>query len=136
VRRVFFNGNGLWIEGRADEWFTPKTRAEIARLHRVLHEHRDAFTSSHPVALVPTLRAGVLVNEFPADDGNKSVYTIFNSNYGSVGGEILSVPHSDETVYLDAFAQKTLQPTIAGRHAILTMDMKPRDVACIVVKKR
>jgi hypothetical protein len=136
IRRVFFNGNGLWIEGKANEWFTPKTRAEIARLYRVLHEHKDAFTSPHPVALAPTLKAGVLANEFPADAGDKTVYTIFNANYWSVGGEILSIPNSAGAVCLDAFTQKELRPTVADGRAILRMDIKPRDVACIVVTKR
>jgi hypothetical protein len=136
VRRVFFNGNGLWIEGRADEWFTPKTRAEIARLYRVLHEHKDAFTSSRPVALVPTLKAGVLANEFPADAGGETVYTLFNANYWSVGGEVLAIPHAEGVVYVDALARKELQPALKDGRAVFSLDMRPRDVACIVAKKR
>lgn len=133
VRRVFFNGNGLWIEGRADEWFTDKTRAEIARLYRVLRTHKDAFTSMRPVPLVPTLKEGVLANEFPSDTQSKTVYTFFNTNYWSVGGDIISLPHRQGSRYLDAFSGAELQPVLINGHAIIQMEIKPRDVACLLV---
>jgi hypothetical protein len=52
VKWVFFNGEAIWLEGPAAEWFEPETREAIRRCYAVLHRHRDAFTSVKPAALV------------------------------------------------------------------------------------
>jgi hypothetical protein len=44
VRWVFFNGEAIWLEGSATEWFEPQTLEAIRRCYAILHEHRDAFT--------------------------------------------------------------------------------------------
>jgi hypothetical protein len=53
-----------------------------------------------------------------------------------VGGEVLAIPHAEGVVYVDALARKELQPALKDGRAVFSLDMRPRDVACIVAKKR
>ena len=101
VRWVFFNGEAIWLEGKADEWFEPETRAEVRRCHAILREHRDAFTTLAPEPLVPTERAGVYANRFPA--AGKTVVTLYNARHRTVRGPVLRLPHREGATYYDAW---------------------------------
>lgn len=49
---------------------------------------------------------------------------------------MLVVDHNDRTVFRDAFRGTELVPTVSRQKAILSMDIGPRDVACVVVLRR
>ena len=129
VKRIFFNGEGIWIEGIADDWFTPETRSFIAKMHSVLKAHVNAFTSLNPVPLVPTLTEDIYANEFPAE--NETVWTIYNARYSTVRGELLAVSHKDGASYYDAWNGQQLNPRIYQGKAYLSMEMGPKDVGCV-----
>lgn len=129
VKRIFFNGEGIWIEGIPEAWFTPETRAFIARMHRILREHSAAFTSLNPRPLVPTLRKGVYANEFPAEE--ETVWTLYNACWETVRGELLAVPHRDGAVYRDLWRGQPLTPRVEGGRAYLTLELEPRGVGCV-----
>jgi len=133
VKRIFFNGEGIWLEGVADEWFTPETRAFIARMNRVQREHRAAFTSLDPVPLVPTLNADVYANEFPAAE--ETVWTLYNAAWHTVRGELLAVEHRAGTAYRDVWNDHPLQPRIVDGRAYLTLELGPKDVGCVVASR-
>ncbi|MCX6922346.1 MAG: DUF6259 domain-containing protein, partial [Verrucomicrobia bacterium] len=90
VKWVFFNGEAIWLEGPATEWFEPETREAIRQCHRLLRQYRDAFTTDRPLPLVPTLRGGVFASAFPA--AGHTVYTLYNSRHHTVRGDVLEVP--------------------------------------------
>ena len=130
VKRIFFNGEGIWIEGIADDWFTPETRAFIAKTNSILKAHVKAFTSLNPCPLVPTLARDIYANEFPADD--ETVWTLYNARYSTARGEMLAVPHREGANYYDAWNEKELEPRVHLGWAYLHLELGPRDVGCVV----
>jgi len=132
VKRVFFSGEGLWIEGIADEWFTPETRAAIAKTHAILRDYADAFTSERPTPLIPTRMGNVYANAFPADEGGLCVWTLYNANPRTVRGPVLRVPHKEGAQYLDAWNSRPAEVRIVGEDAEITLELGPKDVGCVV----
>lgn len=134
VKWVFFNGEAIWLEGPATEWFEPETRAAIRRCYRLLREHRDAFTSERPTPLVPTLLGGVFANAFPAQ--GKTVYTLYNSRHRTVRGDILLLPWIDGAVYEDAWNGRPATVCRQGDRAVVTLELGPHDVGCLIVRPK
>lgn len=132
VRHVFFNGEGIWLEGPLSkpEWFPSKVRALIARCHKILRSHREAFCSLDPVPLTPTLKSSVWANKFPAKE--ETVWTLFNVASQPAAGELLQVAHFPGAEYFDVWNERRLVPRIDGRRAYLSLSIGPRDVGCIV----
>ena len=112
VKWVFFNGEAIWLEGKADEWFAPQTRVTIRHCCRILREYRDAFTTLEPVPLVPTEMGGLFANAFPAED--RTVYTFYNSRHRTVRGRVMRLPHDEGTVYHDAWHDRPAVVEPAG----------------------
>ncbi len=142
VRWVFFNGEAIWLEGPAAEWFEPETRAEIRRCYRILRKHRDAFTSLEPVPLVPTEMGGVWANEFPAAPSkaknqppvdSKTLYTLYNARHRTVRGEVLRLPHREGATYYDEWHQRPATVRRAGAHVYLATELGPHGAGCLVV---
>ena len=133
VKWVFFNGEAIWLEGPAAEWFEPETRAAIRRGHRLLREHRDAFTTDRPTPLVPTCVGGVFANAFPAP--GKTVYTLYNARHRTVRGDVLALPWVADTVYEDAWNGCPAAVTRQGDQALVRLELGPCDVGCLVVRR-
>jgi hypothetical protein len=130
VRWVFFNGEGIWLEGPANEWFAPETLAEIRRCHAILREHRDAFTSDEPRPLVPTLAGNVFANYFPAR--GKEVWTLYNARHRTVRGEVLSVEHRPGWKWHDAWNNRSGEVRRDGAFDIVLTSLGPHGVGCVV----
>ena len=130
AKRIFFNGEGIWLEGIADDWFTPETRAFIAKMNSVIKTHVKAFISTNPTPLVPTLISDIYANEFPTE--NETVWTLYNARYSTVRGEVLAVPHKEGDNYYDAWNEQQLHPRIYQGRAYLHLELGPKDVGCVV----
>lgn len=130
VKRIFFNGEGIWIEGIADDWFSDETRKFISKMHKVIKRHIEAFTSMEPIPLVPVLVSDVYANQFPSEQ--ETVWTLYNARYSTVRGELIAVPHKEGTKYYDSWNEKVLIPRISEGYAYLELELGPRDVGCIV----
>jgi hypothetical protein len=130
---VFFNGEAIWLEGPAAEWFGEQTRANIRRCHAILKKHQDAFASDDVTPLVPTLAPGVYANRFESAD--EIVFTLYNARHTTLEGPVLSVPEGASGAVLDEWnggeARRSDSP--AGR-AIETR-IGPLGVGCIVVRR-
>lgn len=132
VKWVFFNGEAIWLEGPATEWFEPETRDAVRRCYRLLREHRDAFTTDRPLPLVPTLAGGVFANAFPTQ--GKTVYTLYNSRHRTVRGELLMLPWRDGAVCEDAWNGSPANVTRRGDQAVVSLELGPHDVGCLVLR--
>jgi hypothetical protein len=130
VRWVFFNGEGIWLEGPAGEWFAPETLAEIRRCHAILREHRDAFTSDEPRPLAPTLAANVFANCFPVK--NKEVWTLYNARHRTVRGDMLRVEHRPGWTWRDAWNNRPGEVRRDGAFDIVSTSVAPQGVGCMV----
>ncbi len=133
VKWVFFNGEAIWLEGKADEWFAPQTRAAIRQCYRLLREYRDAFTTLEPVPLVPTEIGGLFANAFPAKD--RTVYTFYNSRHRTIRGPAIRLPHTDRIVYHDAWHDRPAKSQRAGDDDLIFLEIGPLDVGCLVVDR-
>ncbi|KKK59926.1 hypothetical protein LCGC14_3029490, partial [marine sediment metagenome] len=135
VRHVFFNGEGIWLEGPLSkpEWFPAKIRALIARCHRILRANREAFCSLDPVPLVPTLKPSIYANKFPGE--RETVWTLFNAANRPANGELLRIAHVPTATYFDAWNERPLSPRIEGRWAYLSLLLGPREVGCVVQRR-
>jgi hypothetical protein len=133
VRWVFFNGEAIWLEG-PPEWFEPETREAIRRCYRILRKHKDAFTSPDPVPLVPTEMGGVWANKFPVE--RKTVYTLYNARHRTVRGEALRVPHEEGATYYDEWRERPAAVRRDGNDAIISVEIGPNDVGCVVVETK
>lgn len=133
VKRILFSGEAIWIEGIWDRWFTPETRAYIARMNRVLRDNRRAFSSDWPSPLVPTRAEGVYANMFPerADGRGKTCWTVYNTTFRTLRAELLEVRHFPGAVYRDEFSGQAIPTRLAGETDVLRLDLGPRDVAVI-----
>ena len=129
VRQIFFNGEGIWLEGPAD-WFAPEALDFIRKMHAVMTEYADCFTSLSPVPLVPTGNSLVFANQFPAQ--KRVLWTLFNANYSTVRGELLAVRHTPGAKYRDVWNGRDLKPRITKGITYLNLELGPRDVGCIV----
>jgi len=132
VKWVFFNGEAIWLEGPAGQWFEPETRAAIRRCWSILHKHRDAFTTLRPVPLVTTEIGGVYANAFTAD--NKTVYTLYNSRHRTVRGEVLRVANRRAGKWYDEWHQCWPAVRRDGQHDVVRLEIGPHDVGCVVVE--
>ena len=132
VRSIFFNGEGIWLEGplSIEKWFPPEVRRLIARTHRILREHRDAFRSNDVVPLVPTLYPGLYANRFVARD--KVVWTLYNASREAVCGEALDVRHVAGAAYFDAWNGRAVTARIRNDRAAVALTVPPGDVSCLV----
>ncbi len=132
VRWVFFNGEAIWLEGAATEWFEPETRAEIRRCYRILRDHRNAFTTMNPVPLVPSEQGGVYINAFPAE--NETVYTFYNARHRTVRSPVLSLPHRKDAVYHDAWNDRPADFRVVDGHDLVHLEIGPHGAGCLVVQ--
>lgn len=130
VRWTFFNGEGLWLEGPADEWFAPQTLATIRTCYGVLRRHRDAFTSERPVPLVDTLAGGVLANYFPAE--GKEVWTFYNTRHRTFRGTGLRVRHKPDATWHDAWNERAADVRRDGAYDLVRCELGPHGVGCVV----
>ena len=130
VKRVFFNGEGIWLEGMADDWFAPETRTLIAKTHHILRQYRQAFMGPDPIPLAPTGHRDVWANRFSST--SEVVWTLYNSAYWTVRGDLLSVDHLPGATYADAWNNRQIFPRISGNQAFLSFELGPRDVGCVV----
>ena len=125
-RLAFFNATGIFSNFKA-----PFNQDFWRRLSRAFHRHEDAFSSLNVEPLVPTRREGLYANGFYCN--YEKVYTLFNSNYRTVRGELMKLPAIDGAVYTDIFTGKEIKTTRQKDKVIVTGEIAPREVGGIVV---
>ncbi|MCP4643671.1 MAG: hypothetical protein GY851_24710 [bacterium] len=130
VHWVFFNGEGIWLEGPGDDWFEPNTLAAIRKCHSILRDHRDAFTSHDPMPLVETLARGVAANHFPTDD--KELWTLYNSRHSTFRGAVLRAPHREGWVWRDVWHDRAAEVVTKDGRDVVSATLGPHGVGCLV----
>jgi len=81
---------------------------------------------------VPTLEPTVYANRFRA--GRKTVWTLMNGRHRTFRGELLRLPATPGLAYWDAFAGRRLSPRIADGRAVISLELGPRAVGCVVAQ--
>ena len=134
VNLVFFNGNGLWIEGPLNNttWFPLEVRDVIKKCYTVLKRNAENFRSNNPMPLVPTLDFRVFANLFPTE--KKNLWTIFNAYEWEVDKPVLEIPHVEGAVYYDEWNDKVIIPEIVNGKAIIKLQIEAKGVRCVSQK--
>jgi len=129
VKQVFFNGEGLWIQGEPEGWFTKETLEAIRRCMGLLREHREAIAGDEVEPFIPTLVGGVFANEFRGR--RETVWTLYNSNPLTVRGPVLEVRHVGGARYFDLWRGRELRPRVVGGKALISLELGPHDVGMV-----
>jgi hypothetical protein len=129
LKYPFFNGEGTWLGNRIPDGFDADAQAFLCRSFRILHEHRDAFTSGDVDPLVPTLDPVICANRFATDE--KAVWTLMNVDYRTFHGPGLRVPHAEGARYIDVWHDRELVPRVRSGKADLEVEVGPREVGCV-----
>lgn len=129
AKYAFFNGEGLWLQGRAKS-FSDEAQALLRKMFALLAKHADAFAGEDARPLVPTLVPGVYCNEFIAE--RKRVLTLYNSLHSTVRGALVRVPDRRGARYRDAWNGHGLQPAVRRGWAYVEGVLPPEGVGCIV----
>lgn len=132
ARWAFWNGEGIWIQGKAREWFGPQTQRAIREGYKVLHAYRDAFAGESAEMLVPTLADDVYANRF--DGPSHTVYTFYNARRETYAGDVIALPLGEGTHVIDPFSGKTLTSRNADGQAVFALQLDPLGVGCIVIE--
>lgn len=129
---VFFNGEGIWLEGSVTNtaWFPTNVCSVITQTHAILRSYADAFRSTNPTPLVATLNTNIYANQFPG--ANRTVWTLYNAGSQTVTGEILMVTNKSNYRFYDAWNNQFLAPRISGTNAYLTLTILPSSAGCVV----
>jgi hypothetical protein len=129
LKYPFFDGDGYYLKStclQSDD----HSRAFHRRAFRVQHAHADAFTSSDVEPLVRTEVPNLFANRFSTAD--KTVWTLYNANYRTVRGHLMTVGHREGARYVDAWNERPVRVEIADDLARLALEIGPRSVGCVV----
>lgn len=124
----FFHGQPLYDVS----WFLyagPHLR-DMRRALRLQTLYADCFSSERPAPDVATEVGGVQANAFPG--AGRTVWTLYNTNYHTVRGVVLAVPHRAGAVYRDLWHDRVLQPRIEAEKALFELTLHPQEVGCVV----
>jgi hypothetical protein len=130
LKYPFFNGDGYYLTGGELAGYDDHSRSFLTRVFNLQHEHADAFTSKDVDPLVPTAQPGLYANRFSTE--RKCVWTLWNANYRTARGTVLTVPHVAGAQYFDAWNERPIAAKIQGEQATLELEIGPRSVGCIV----
>ncbi|MGI5820344.1 MAG: DUF6259 domain-containing protein, partial [Armatimonadota bacterium] len=129
--RAFWGRETLYMAGEPTE-YAPETAAAIRRISEVWRSYPEAFATTRPQWLVPTLRQGVYANRFPG--GGYEVYTIFNDLPHTAEGALIEVAHRDGASYHEAWEDVALQPQVEAGIAAVSLTIPPKQVRVLVVR--
>jgi hypothetical protein len=77
-RFAFWQGDGMWLKGRADTWYGQDILDFLRWAHPLLREHAAAFAGEAD-PLVDSSDPHILINRFRST--GETVYTFFNNTY-------------------------------------------------------
>ena len=132
LKYPFFNGEGYWLAGGTTDTYCEEGHQFLKKAFAILHEYADAFTSDDVEPLVPTLEPTVYANRFRA--GRKTVWTLMNGRHRTFRGDVLRVPAIPGTQYREAFADRQLTPRVENGWAVISLELGPRAVGCVVAR--
>ena len=130
MKLSFFNGNGLWLKGDLNSWYSPDVRAFITKAHRTLREHAEAFTSDNLEPLAPTIAPEILANRFSST--RETIFTFYNRGFRTFRGRVLEVPPELKgRRFVNLFDGRAIAVSHQGDHSFLELELPPRDVGAV-----
>ena len=127
----FFHGDGeLGVTWRLQP---ERIRQMTNRGLAIQKRYVECFTSDKPEPMIRTERRGVHANRFPGPDC--TLWTLYNARYHTVRGGVLAVEHLPGVTYVDAWNDRPLSPTIRDGKAVISLEMEPQGLGCVIQKR-
>ncbi len=130
LKHPFFNGDGYYLTDAKMQGWDARSSAFMTRVLALQHQYVEAFTARDVEPLVRTEQRGLYANCFRTK--KQVVWTLYNANYRTVRGPLVTTPRVAGATYLDAWAGKRLTTAPAGPSVTLQGQVGPRSVGCLV----
>jgi len=129
--KVFFNGEGIWLEGWATSAYDEPALAFLKHAFKVQHKYAEAFRSPAVTPLVPTLQPGLYANRFEAQD--YTLWTLYNAAPYTLSGPLLKVQASGGR-WVDAWQEHPARTVrLPGEDSVVVYgSVAPFNVDCLV----
>lgn len=129
---AFFHGEALWLKGRAASWYSEECRAFIQKAYRILHDHREAFTSHDVEPFIPTGMNGLFANRFSSE--REDMITLYNATWHTLRGVLLQWPGQGKKVE-DLWGMEGFQLQVSGQTTAIQGAIPPHGVGCLGISK-
>ena len=128
---LFFNAEAIYDSF----WDCEESRGQDFTVHafKLKKKYADCFTSDNPEMMIETESPAICMNKWPANDGSKTVYTVYNRAYSTFRGAALKVPHKEGAVYYDAWNEKPLEYKVVDGYAEISLEIGAQDMSCLVI---
>lgn len=94
INRAVFNATGFAVwQDIFGAWlpFSKEQKATLKEWKTLLLEHFNTFFGMDAIPMYPVLQNGLYSNRFVADNGEETIYTIYNASTKPIEGELLMV---------------------------------------------
>jgi len=129
----FFCGSGQVVWENIFGWWNPwggKDRTILKKCVKLLREHNDAFRDLDWQPYIKTLTKGVYANKWNA--GEKTVYTLLNTNNDKSEGQILAVSEEEARKYYDVWSGNEIGIGRENGKCMLSLSLESRSAGCVV----
>jgi hypothetical protein len=133
LHRMVFHGQGPWLKGRGESWFTSELRAFAGEAFRMFAEHGEVFRSADCEPLVATLQSELHANRFSA--GGKTICTLYNSGDSTIAGDLLQIPAVRDGKLTELLPAGGARLERAGDRIILHGQVEPWSTAAVLIER-
>jgi uncharacterized protein DUF6259 len=134
LKKAFLNGEGIWIKGDIPSWYDENTIKFYIKSHEIFRDHRDAFRSDSPEALIQTKIGSIYANKFSHNE--KTIFTFYNGNWKSVNGELINTGPQKNMHIVDLWEEEMLDTVNSSENYPINTKLNPRDIGCVGIFKR
>lgn len=134
VAASFFLGCGQVVWENVFGWWSPwseEDRRMLRHAVRIQRQYSGAFVDRDWQPFVATLQPEVWANRW--QDGQTTVYTLFNTGTKPANGPLIRVPLSKDQRLYDVWNDLVLDPPTAGGEALVSTQLLGRRAGCLVV---
>ncbi len=130
AKLAFFYGQGLWLKGQAQSWYSREFREFTQQVYSRWHAYADFFTSTKVKPFIPTLQPGLYANAFFSK--NERIITLFNSSPHTLSGKLL---FSENTATAKNVWNLKAWETVSENNGIAIFGtLHPYEVGCILIR--
>lgn len=130
LKYPFFNGEGQYHKGSVPGTCDEHALAFYRRTFQLQHKFKAAFTSADVEPLVRTAIPNLFANRFSAP--RQTVWTLYNANYRTQRGHLITVPHQAGVKYREAWNDRPVTVRVREDWDELEFEIGPRAVGCLV----
>jgi formylglycine-generating enzyme required for sulfatase activity len=130
---AWMNGSGMMIwENVFGTWvgWNARDRSISRAMLPIQRRFADIFNGERWTPLVPTEHADVYASEWESDDVR--LWTLLNRSERIVRADLLAIPSRGEERFFDLIAGSRLDPRLREGCAVLSGEIAPRGIGCLV----